>query len=189
MSVEDSTVQLRSESAGPFEAGAARDLSFTEADVVVVGAGLAGLIAARDVIAAGHTAVVLEARDRVGGRLLSVEIGDGKILDVGGQWVGPTQDRVLALARELGIETFSTHTDGENLVELDGEVRRYRAGTKPRINDAALADLLQAQSRLDQMALTLPAEAPWGAPCAEEWDGRFKTPSHVLAHNYLDDDQ
>ena len=172
MSTRESTIAARSESPGPFEAVATSGFAVAEADVVVVGAGLAGLIAARDVIAAGRTAVVLEARDRVGGRLLSVEIADGKTLDVGGQWVGPTQDRVLALARELGIETFPTHTQGENLVELDGELRRYRAGTKPHINEGALADLLQAQSLLDEMALTLPADAPWEAPCAEEWDGQ-----------------
>ena len=142
-----------------------------EADVVVVGGGLAGLVAARDVIASGRSAIVLEARDRVGGRLLNVEIGDGKIVEIGGQWAGPTQHRVLALARELGVETFPTYADGENLVELDGKVRRYR-GSIPRINPAVLADIGQAQFRLDRMARSVPPEAPWRAPRAEEWDGQ-----------------
>ena len=74
-----------------------------EADVVVVGAGLAGLAAARKLTAEGIDCVVLEARDRVGGRTLNHSIGDGKIVEVGGQWVGPTQTRVLELMRELGL--------------------------------------------------------------------------------------
>lgn len=142
-----------------------------ETDVVVVGGGLAGLVAARDLIAAGLGVVVLEARERVGGRLLNVEIGDGKIVEIGGQWAGPTQHRVLALARELGVETFATHAHGENLVELGGTVRRYR-GAIPRINPAVLADIGQAQFRLDRMARSVPPEAPWRAKRAEEWDGQ-----------------
>ena len=65
--------------------------------------------AARELAAAGRDAVVLEARDRVGGRTLNEPIGDGKVVEIGAQWVGPTQDRVLALIRELGLETFPTH--------------------------------------------------------------------------------
>lgn len=142
-----------------------------EADVVVVGAGLAGLVAARRLSAAGRKVAVLEARQRVGGRTLNLEIGGGKVVEIGGQWAGPTQDRVLALARELGVETFPTHAAGENLVELDGEVKRYR-GTIPRVSPAILVDVGQAQFRLDRMAKTIPTEAPWRAPHAERWDGQ-----------------
>ena len=102
-----------------------------EADVAVVGAGLAGLAAARDLIAEGCSVVVLEARDRVGGRLLNEPIGDGKVVEVGGQWIGPTQDRLAALAADVGVDTFPTYTEGENLLEWRGRLRRYR-GTIPR---------------------------------------------------------
>lgn len=142
-----------------------------EADVAVVGAGLAGLVAARALAAAGRSAVVLEARERVGGRLLNREIGDGKVVELGGQWAGPTQHRVLALARGLGVGTFPTHADGENLVEIEGRIGRYR-GTIPRINPVVLADIGQAQFRLERMARTVPPQAPWRAPHAERWDGQ-----------------
>lgn len=142
-----------------------------EADVVVVGAGLAGLVAARDLLAAKQSVAVLEARDRVGGRLLNVEIGDGKVVEVGGQWVGPTQHRALALAHELDVGTFPTHAEGENLVEIGGALRRYR-GAIPRINPAVLVDIAQARFRLDRMARTVPPEAPWRAPRAEAWDAQ-----------------
>ena len=142
-----------------------------DVDVVVIGAGLAGLVTARRLSAAGRQVAVLEARDRVGGRTLNLPLGDGNVVEIGGQWVGPTQDRVLALAAELEIGTFPTHAAGENLVELDGMVKRYR-GTIPRLSPAILMDVGQAQFRLDRMARAIPTEAPWRAGRAEEWDGQ-----------------
>ena len=79
-------------------------------DVAVVGAGLAGLVAARDLLAAGLSVLVLEARDRIGGRLSNHTLANGAVVEVGGQWVGPTQERVLALAEELGLGLFPTCT-------------------------------------------------------------------------------
>src|SRR5215211_55103 len=129
-------------------------------DIAVVGAGLAGLVAARELRRAGRSVVVLEARDRVGGRLLNAGIGDGKVVEVGGQWVGPTQTRVLALARELAIDTFPTHAAGENLIEWRSRLIRYR-GAIPRVNAAVLLDVAQAQARIDRMARQVPLDAPW----------------------------
>ena len=143
-----------------------------DADVVVVGAGLAGLVAARDLRAGGRSVVVLEARDRVGGRTLNHALGDpwpGVIVEAGGQWIGPTQDRLAALAASLGVETFPTFGEGEHLIEVDGRVRRYR-GSIPRISPVVLADFEQARRRLDAMARRVPLEAPWAAPQAERWD-------------------
>ena len=142
-----------------------------EADVVVVGAGLAGLAAARTLTAHGASVVVVEARDRVGGRLLNHDIGDGKVVEVGGQWIGPTQDRLARLARELGVETFPTHAEGYNLLEYGGSIRRYR-GTIPRINPAVLVDVEQAQRRLNRLARKVPLDAPWEAPNAAKLDGQ-----------------
>ena len=142
-----------------------------EADVVVVGAGLAGLTAARKLTESGSSVIVLEARDRVGGRTLNESIGNGHVIDVGGQWIGPTQDRMYALAAEAGIETFPTHTNGKNLLELGGKVRRY-TGTIPRLGPRILLDIARAQRKLNGLAREVPAEAPWQAPRAEEWDGQ-----------------
>src|SRR3954452_6876911 len=142
-----------------------------DVDVVVVGAGLAGLAAARDVQAGGASVAVLEARDRVGGRTLNEDIGDGKVVEVGGQWIGPTQHRIAALARELGVETFPTHSHGENVIEFDGATRRYR-GTIPRIGPHVLADVAQALLKVDRMARKVPLDAPWTAPDARRLDSQ-----------------
>lgn len=142
-----------------------------EADVVIVGAGLAGLAAARRLVSKGVDCVVVEARDRVGGRTLNHSIGGDKIVEVGGQWVGPTQTRVLELIRELGLETFPTYQQGEHVVEYEGELRRY-TGTIPKLGKRLLADFGQAQWKLDRMARSVPADAPWTAPKAKEWDSQ-----------------
>ncbi|HEY8074115.1 MAG TPA: flavin monoamine oxidase family protein [Labilithrix sp.] len=139
-----------------------------ETDVVIVGAGFAGLSAARALRDAGRSAIVLEARDRVGGRVLTKKIG-GTWVDLGGQWLGPTQDRALALVRELGFETFSTWTRGDNLVVVEERAKRYR-GTIPRLPIASLLNVGWAQWRFERLAKTVPLDAPWSAPRAAELD-------------------
>jgi len=142
-----------------------------EADVVVVGAGLAGPTAARRLSERGTSVVVLEARDRVGGRVHNHDIGGGKVVEVGGQWIGPTQDRLAALAAELGVGTFPTHGEGHNLIEYGGTLRRYR-GAIPRINPVVLLDVERAQRRLNRLARRVPLHAPWEAPGAAKLDGQ-----------------
>ena len=146
-----------------------------ETDVAVVGAGLAGLAAARALRRSGCDVVVLEARDRVGGRTLNEPIGDGKVVELGAQWVGPTQDRVLALLAELGLETFPSYTRGENLFEREGVLVRYE-GTIPKVNPLALAEVGLVMRRVNRMAAQVPPEAPWRAAKAAAWDSQtFET--------------
>jgi len=146
-----------------------------ETDVCVVGAGLAGLIAARDLVGAGKDVVVLEARDRVGGRVLNGELGDGTVVELGGQWIGPTQNRMARLVDDLGLETFPTYNDGDHTLHLDGKKSTYR-GTIPHVNRRVLVDMGQAQTRFDRLAKRVPLEAPWLADRAAAWDGQtFET--------------
>jgi monoamine oxidase len=146
-----------------------------DVDVVVVGAGVAGLVAARELTRAGRDVRVLEARDRVGGRLLNSVLPGGAPIEVGGQWVGPTQHRVLALIRELGLQTYPTHIDGRHIAELGGARSEY-TGSIPRLDPVTLADIVRARSRLDRMAAAIPPGDPWRAADSERLDGQtFQT--------------
>jgi monoamine oxidase len=139
-------------------------------DVVVVGAGLAGLIAARSVRRAGRSVVVLEARNRVGGRNLDHRLPGGRdVVELGGQWAGPGQDRILALAKELGVDTFETFSDGDSVYFRDGHAEIY-SGDIPPANPASLVELEASILALNQFAATVPTDAPWSAPRAAEWD-------------------
>jgi len=144
-------------------------------DVIVVGAGIAGLSAARRIAAAGRSVAVLEARRRVGGRTLNRDIGGGEVVEIGGQWVGPTQNKVLALIEELGLETFDTYVEGKNVYYRDGTRQLYE-GTIPPANPASLAEVAVTIEKLNSMARTVPPNAPWKAASARGWDGQtFET--------------
>jgi monoamine oxidase len=140
------------------------------ADVVVVGAGLAGLTAARRLRAAGHSVIVLEARRRVGGRTWTKRV-QGVPVDYGGQWIGPQQRRIAALAKAMGVRTFKTWNTGLNVYDRGGALATY-TGTIPPAQPAALGDIAAALGSLNAMAAQVPLAAPWGAAAAREWDGQ-----------------
>jgi monoamine oxidase len=137
-------------------------------DVAVVGAGIAGLQAACALQEAGRTVVVLEARDRVGGRLHTTQV-NGAAFDLGGQWTGPTQTRVHQLCAELGVETFKTFHDGRKILELDGKVRTYK-GAIPTLSPLALAQLQWTITRVERWVRRVPADRALDLPDADEWD-------------------
>jgi len=137
--------------------------------VAVVGAGLAGLTAALDLRSAGYEVVVLEARHRVGGRTVNAELGDGKVVEMGGEWIGPTQDAIAELARDLGVETFPTYYDGEHLARIDGEIRRHPEPF-PELRPEVQVQVEAALRDLESRAATVPVDAPWDAPDAEAMD-------------------
>src|SRR4051812_21234835 len=141
-----------------------------EADVCIVGAGYAGLTAARRLTQAGLTVAVLEARDRVGGRTHTETLPGGGWIDHGGAWFGPGQDRAYALAGEVGVETYPTYSAGKTLYVHDGKASPYRGDVPLGIGPLQLLSLGVAMKRLDRMAATLPLHAPWDAPRAQRWD-------------------
>ena len=138
-------------------------------DVVVVGAGLAGLTAARAIRAAGRSVVVLEARKRVGGRNLDHPIGGGKVVELGGEWAGPGQDKVLGLAKKLGVATFEAYANGDSVYYRGGQRQTYR-GDIPPAGPPSLVELEATILQLNQMAGEVPADKPWTAPHANDWD-------------------
>jgi monoamine oxidase len=153
----------------PQTAAAKRRKPRRKVDVAVVGAGLAGLTAARNLARAGKSVVVLEARDRVGGRTLNHRVSSSVISEVGGQYVGPTQDRILALARAVGVGTFPTYNEGSNVQYLRGVRSLYPASGLPTDPDVQQA-VIAAITKLDPMAAEVPINAPWKARRANEWD-------------------
>ena len=156
-------------------AASAAPASALTADVVVVGAGLAGLTAARRLVAEGRSVVVLEARDRVGGRTLNAPLGDGHAADLGGTWIGPTQNAVAALADELGLKTFAQYDEGDNVYYADGRRSTFASGGPTGgapLDPLILTDLVRVVTALDEMAAQVPVAAPWDAADAQEWDSQ-----------------
>src|SRR5262249_33356420 len=137
-------------------------------DVIIVGAGVAGLVAARQLRRRSRTFIVLEARDRVGGRTLSQHVGK-ELLDLGGQWIGPTQDRLAKLARELGVHTFPQYHNGRKILSWGGKLRYY-SGDIPWMSPLALWELLRLRGKFAYLSGAIPPERPWDAAEAAEWD-------------------
>jgi monoamine oxidase len=142
------------------------------ADVVVVGAGLAGLTAASRLVEAGAEVVVLEARERVGGRTLTVPTADGTPIDHGGQWIGPTQDRIAALATRVGVTTYPTWERGLNTEFHQGRAHRYDSELPDSVDPVSAVALGQAIRELEAMAAVVPPEAPWAASGALALDSQ-----------------
>jgi monoamine oxidase len=140
-----------------------------DADFCVIGAGFAGLAAARRLADTGHSVVVLEARDRVGGRVWTRPYFDGLPIDVGGTWIGAGHDRLHAWVREAGLETYPTHDEGENILVTGGKARRFCGGI-PNIDPYSLAIIGVTIKRIEWMAQSLRLDEPWRGKQAREWD-------------------
>jgi putrescine oxidase len=138
-------------------------------DVAVVGAGPAGLMAARTLRAGGASVAVLEARDRVGGRTWSDTV-DGAFLEIGGQWVSPNQDELLTLLTELGLQTYPRYRDGDAVyLAPDGTPVRYSGPALPA-SGKTIAEIDRLTTLLDELAAEIGADEPWASPRARELD-------------------
>lgn len=145
-----------------------------DVDVVVIGAGLAGLSAARKLVEAGRTVAVLEARDRVGGRTHGGVL-EGALIDLGGTWLGEGHTQMYALVEQLGLETFPTWNDaGKLLLDLGGKQSPLAShkGATPKLNPIALADLAQGLARFEKLARSVDPAKPWAHPKAEHLDSQ-----------------
>jgi monoamine oxidase len=152
------------------EARAGRRRRRRRVDVAVVGAGLSGLAAARAVARAGRSVVVLEARGRVGGKTWTVDAPGGTWLDLGAQYIGPTQGRLAALARAYDVEEFPTFDRGDALMIYGGATQRFT--NRLPLPPADQAEIQQKLGEFAEMAATVPPEAPQRAPRAVEWDSQ-----------------
>src|SRR4051794_35461034 len=144
-----------------------------KADVAIVGAGLAGLTAARALVKQGHSVVVLEARDRVGGRTFNHPLGDGQVIEAGGEFVGPTQGRMLALAKSLGIDTYKVYDEGDNVYIHDGVRSTYAANPpipNPPEDPQLFKDVVGILGPLDALGADAGVRSPWSSKHAAAVD-------------------
>ncbi|WP_454117135.1 flavin monoamine oxidase family protein [Microbacterium aurum] len=154
-------------------------------DVVIVGAGAAGLTAANQLKKAGLSVAVLEARDRVGGRLWTDTI-EGAMLEIGGQWVSPDQDALKETIAELGLETFDRYRDGDSVyVGPDGVAHRFTGEMFPVSPDTERI-IAEVTERLDAMVAEIDPDRPWAHPRAAEWD---TISWDAWLHQQTDDDE
>ncbi|GLJ61958.1 FAD-dependent oxidoreductase [Microbacterium sp. JZ70] len=138
-------------------------------DVVIVGAGAAGTTAANELKKAGLSVAVLEARDRVGGRLWT-DVVDGAMLEIGGQWVSPDQDALKETIAELGLETYSRYREGESVyVDADGKLTRFTGEIFPVApeTEKVMVELIE---KLDRLTAEIDPARPWEHPDAEALD-------------------
>ncbi|MBL7846284.1 MAG: flavin monoamine oxidase family protein [Cyclobacteriaceae bacterium] len=138
-------------------------------DTLIIGAGFSGLAAARSLHLRGKKFMLVEARDRLGGRTYTKRFDDGRYVDLGGQWIGPTQDRMYALAREHNVEWYATYNEGKNILDLNRKLRPY-TGLIPKMDVLSLVNIDLVLKRLESLARQVPLESPWTAANAKDWD-------------------
>lgn len=138
-------------------------------DVIIVGGGFSGLAAAKTLHSQNKKIILLEARSRVGGRTHTQHLPDGKYVDVGGQWIGPTQDRMYELCQEHDVTWYETYNQGKNILDLNKTLRTY-TGLIPKMDVRSLINIDFVLKKLDRLAKSIPLDKPWSAANSKTWD-------------------
>lgn len=138
-------------------------------DTIIIGGGFSGIAAARILHKKNKSFIVLEARERLGGRVCTKRFENEQYLDFGGQWIGPTQDRMYALCKEYGVDYYETYNEGYNILDFDQKVKKYR-GLIPKIDIISLLNLDWLLRKMERMAKGIPASKPWSHPKSEAFD-------------------
>lgn len=160
-----------------------RDRTDMSCDVVIVGGGFAGVTTANRLAQEGVKVLLLEARDRLGGRTKTESFTQGLKLDVGGQWIGPGQDYILRMVQHYKVPTFDSFDQGLNIIESERNqdnptFHTYQA--RPGLTNKAAFQMFKATALdfsalydgLDKLAKTVNLEAPWATPNAEWLDSQ-----------------
>ena len=132
-------------------------------DVIVIGAGLAGLSAAAGLHARGRSVLVLEARDRIGGRVYTRHSASGEPVEMGAQWLNPGHDHMFELVERAGLE-LAPPALGDSAVMLEGRVSRIAPDADPNqpgMTPFEVADLGQGLLRLHRLADRVHDNQPW----------------------------
>ncbi|MEE6469590.1 hypothetical protein FKM82_008686 [Ascaphus truei] len=139
-------------------------------DVIVIGGGISGLSAAKLLVESGLSVVVLEARDRVGGRTHTIRNKEVYYVDVGGSYVGPTQNHILRMAKDLGVQTYKVNVIGRLIQHVKGKSYTFQGAFPPSWNPLVFLDYNNLMRTIDEWGMEVPESAPWKAPHAAEWD-------------------
>lgn len=148
--------------------------------VIIIGAGFSGIAAAKKLHEAGIPFLVLEARERLGGRVYTKQIKEDLYLDFGGQWIGPSQDRMYALCEELGIHYYDTYDQGYNVLDINQQIKKFK-GLIPKMDFLSLINLDYVLKKLERLAKSIPLENPWLHPKALEFDS-ISLGAFIISH-------
>lgn len=146
-----------------------RGACMKEFDVIIVGAGLAGLSAAWELTKQKFEIAVLEAMDRVGGRVHSFQTKEDVTVDLGAQWIGPNHGRMHALAKEFGLSLVDTYKIGKTIYHLRGRLKRVK-GELPPLSAVGLLDFFRMEKKIESIIRSLPAQEMWKSPLARKID-------------------